>query len=736
MLPILCLYVLMAGGCKSSGESATANGIVNSPGWPKTFESDGQSVTVFQPQILDWTNQTELRFRAAVAVMEKGAKEPVYGVMNGTAQTLNEPESRTVYLYNLQMDIAFPGVDPAKSSELSSVVRDSLPSLEYMPESMDHVIASLKAGEKHPTVEVNLNPPPISYFDSPAILVIYNGKPDFKPIEGVQLNYAVNTNWDVLQDQKTSKYYLLNGDSWITSDDVMNGPWEPAKSLPDDFAKLPADENWDAARKHIPGKVADSAPHVVASTQPAEIIVTDGAPKLVSIEGTKLQYVSNPEMPLFYDTAESTYYYLVAGRWFSTRNLSAGDWQAASAQLPSDFGMIPPDGPMGYVLASVPGTPQAQDAVVLASIPHEATIDIANAKVDVTYIGDPQFIAIEGTSMTYAVNTSYQVIDFKDHYYCCYQGVWFDSSSANGPWVVCTSVPTEIYTIPPTCPVYNCTYVQVYSSTPSTVFVGYTAGYDGCYVASTGCVMFGAGFMLGALASPCFYPSYYSYGCCARYSYACGGFYRAGACYGPYGGAGYAAKYNPRTGTYSRSGYAYGAGGAAGYRQAYNPYTHTYASRAGGTNGYQSWGSSVVSHNGNWAAAGHVSGPNGTYRWAQTSNGKYATAGRGANGDVYGGVDGNVYRRDSDGQWQEHDNGSSGWSNVDKSNFNRDTGSQLGDDSWNRDRGNFNSDASGSYRSGGWDGSGGFDDHGGWGGGGGGFSRGGFGGFSGGGFRR
>jgi hypothetical protein len=729
-IPILLVYAFLAVGCKSSNQEQTAISTQPMQSWPRTYQNNGQEVVIFQPQVLSWQDQQTLKFRAAVAVFESGDKEPVYGVMNASAITVTDLAYRVAYLFNLQMDLAFPGVDPAKSQALQAVVQQTLPTFSDSPVSMDAIIANLSSKAVKPTtVQVNLDPPPIHYFDTPAILVIFNGPPDFKPVKDTQLNYAVNTNWDLLQDKTTSKYYLLNGDSWLATTDVINGPWTTADSLPDDFSKLPADANWDEVRKHIPGKTATSVPKVVATTQPAEIVVTDGAPKLVDIPGTSLQYVSNPKMPLFFDTANSNYYYLVAGRWFSTLNLQAGDWAAASAQLPADFAKIPPNSPVGSVLASVPGTPQAQDAIVLATIPHEASIDINTAKVDVTYVGDPQFVSIEGTSMTYAVNTTYQVIWASGQYYCCYQGVWFVCSQQTGQWVVCTSVPSVIYTIPPTYPVYNCTYVQVYSATPTTVVVGYTAGYDGAYVATTGTVMFGAGVVVGAAmvgpAFACCYPSYYSYGCCARYSYAAGGYYRAGSCYGPYGGAGYSAKYNPSTGTYSRSGYAYGPAGAAGYHQAYNPYTHSYASRAGGTNGYSSWGSASVAHNGNWATGGHVSGPGGSYGWAQTSNGKSVEGEHGANGDVFAGSDGNVYKKNSDGQWQEHSNGSSGWSNVDRSdsNFSHDTGDQLDSDSASRDRGNSNSDASSSYRGG--------DS------GGGGFDRGGYGGdFGGGGGRR
>jgi hypothetical protein len=415
ILPIVALYALLACGCKSSDQSSANQGATLAPqfdlGWPRTFEKNGQQVIFFQPQVLDWANQQQIRFRAAVAVSRSGDKEPVYGVINASAETLIDLEPRTAYLYNLQLDIAFPSMDENQARALQAIVQDALPSLAYMPISIDHIIANLKSAKvKRAAVVVNLNPPPIYYFDSPSILVIFNGAPQFKPIEGTELNFAVNTNWDLLQDRKTSRYYLLNGDSWLTASDLLKGVWTPATNLPDDFSKLPNDQNWDAVRKHIPGKPSANAPLVVTSTQPAEMIVTQGQPNLVPIPGTTLQYVSNPKMPLFYNTADGAYYYLVAGRWFSTRNLHSDSWTAASAQLPGEFAKIPRYSPMGYVLASVPGTPEAQDAIVIASIPHEASININDAKVAVIYDGDPQFVPIEGTLMTYAVNTTYQDI--------------------------------------------------------------------------------------------------------------------------------------------------------------------------------------------------------------------------------------------------------------------------------------------------------------------------------------
>ena len=63
-------------------------------------------------------------------------------------------------------------------------------------------------------------------------------------------------------------------------------------------------------------------------------------------------------------------------------------------------------------------------------------------------------------------------------YYAVDNGVWFTSAKATGPWAVADSIPKdEIAKIPPSSPVYNTTYVNVYESTPEVVYTGYTPGY-------------------------------------------------------------------------------------------------------------------------------------------------------------------------------------------------------------------------------------------------------------------
>ena len=176
----------------------------------------------------------------------------------------------------------------------------------------------------------------------------------------------------------------------------------------------------------------------------------------------------------------------------------------------------------------------------------------------------PQFKPIETTQLSYAVNTDSKVIKVGDLYYLCFQGVWFMSRSANGPWETAATVPASIYQIPPSSPVYNVTYVKIYESTPQTVTCGYTSGYTGTFIlglAVGAAIAYGTGYPYPPYVyyPPRPYPvPYYvgyprTYGVGVHYNYYSGGYYAQKSVYGPYGTASRSAWYNPSTGFYGRA---------------------------------------------------------------------------------------------------------------------------------------------------------------------------------------
>jgi hypothetical protein len=549
--------------------------------------------------------------------------------------------------------------------------------------ALDRVLANIDNSGIMPreTAGVKADPPQVFHSGRPAVLVSLDGDPVWSPVQGVDLKYAVNTNWDLFQSPSNA-LYLRNADSWLMAADVK-GPWTPAGKLPPSFGKLPADGNWKDVKANVPGRAiaASAVPRVFVSTTPAELLLLTGTPAYQAVPNTSLLWVSNTDSDVFRLGKSGAFYYLVAGRWFSAPSLD-GPWTFATEKLPEDFKRIPRDHPRSRVLASVPGTDEAIEAVLLAQIPQTARVNVKEIKApDVVYHGDPKFEPIQGTTVSHAVNTDKDIIKVGDLYYICFQAVWFMSRSANGPWEVARSVPEAIYSIPPSSPVHHVTYVTVEQSSANDDWVtfAYVAGYTGMAIA-WGCAVWGTGWYYppyvwyGGL-----YPGYFAYprtyGFSAWYNPWTGAYGRGAAVYGPFGGAGAAAVYNPRTGAYARGAAAYGPYGGRAVAQAWNPRTGTYAQTRQGGNIYGNWGSSYVQRGDEWARTSHVTnyatgattrtirGDEGAAVTRKGPEGR-STIARSAGGDVYAGHDGNVYRRTTDGSWEHWSNG--GWGPAEK----------------------------------------------------------------------
>ena len=125
--------------------------------------------------------------------------------------------------------------------------------------------------------------------------------------------------------------------------------------------------------------------------------------------GTGLLWVSNTESDVFRMGKAGPVYYIVAGRWFSAPDFG-GPWTFATPSLPADFKKIPLEHERSRVLASVPGTDQAAEAVLLAQIPQTARVNKKELKApEVAYQDEPKFAPIESTTVQRAVNTDKDV---------------------------------------------------------------------------------------------------------------------------------------------------------------------------------------------------------------------------------------------------------------------------------------------------------------------------------------
>lgn len=468
--------------------------------WPMKLPVEGYTITVYQPQPESYTDGN-VTGRAAVAVQPQG-KDPVYGAiwMNGFLEV--DRNTRMGTLTRLEVtDAKFPSVsDTTRIRELRAFLSREIPK-HTQPFAIDRLIASLEpANGQRPALKND--PPKVLYEQSSSTLVLIDGEPILQPVENSSYQRVVNSPF-LIACTKDGKTCYLGGEAfWYTAPAAL-GPWTPTTAVPADLKAMVQKEAEEGT------SVRDSSttpPKVLVSTTPAELLQTKGEAVLQPIQGTQLLYVTNSDNDIFMDITSQQFFALLSGRWYASPKLGPGGWTFIEAEkLPADFAKIPEGSPKDGVLASVPGTDAAREAVLDASIPQTANVARTAQPSGISYDGEPKWRLIEGTAIYEAENANTTVLYIRERFYACENAVWYESANATGPWAVCTQVPAEVQDIPPSSPNYNVKYVKVYDTTPDVVVVGYTPGYTGCYVYGP-TVVYGTGYYYQPWYGTVYYP--------------------------------------------------------------------------------------------------------------------------------------------------------------------------------------------------------------------------------------
>ncbi|HSZ32965.1 MAG TPA: hypothetical protein VK772_06620, partial [Puia sp.] len=488
--------------------------------WPKSINDNGTTIKVYQP-LIEKFNGDAFDARSAFSILEKGKSDPVFGALWLNAIVQTNRTNRTAVIEKIKVNaIRFAGDSNAENvARLTALLEREIPKWN-MTISLDQLEASIEAGDStqiNSSENLSTNPPKIIYANKPSTLVLLDGEPKLKENKEMGVEMVMNTAFTIVKLKDV--YYLNGSDKWYSSKDI-NGPWKYTKSIPSALDKLDKaikeNEKKDMT-KAAEDSAINSIPEIIVSTEPAELIQSNGEADFSPIKETGLLYMTNTNNDVFMNISDQQYYVLLSGRWYKSAGLK-GPWTyIASDKLPDDFSKIPTGTPKDDVLASVAGTDQAQDAVMDAQIPQTKKVDRKNTTATVNYDGDPKFLAIDGTNLQYAINTSSTVLLSGKTYYCVENGVWFEAISPKGPWTVSTTRPSDVDKIPATVPVYNIKYVYVYETTPQYVYVGYTPGYMGCYVYG-GTVFYGTGYYYNPWYGPYYYPRPVTYGFSMRYN--------------------------------------------------------------------------------------------------------------------------------------------------------------------------------------------------------------------------
>ena len=555
--------------------------------WPRTLPLNQGMVTIYRLQV-DEMNDDTIHFRAALAYRATADSEPVFGAGWFESRVEIDQPRRIVHPTDLKVtETRFPEGTDDVQAELSAALaqQSSAWNLDF---TLDELEASLRTAQAETSATQGLNtaPPRIIYRDHPALLVTLDGDPVLREIENSPYEAVINTPYPLIFDG--SQYYLNVAKGVWYRAGRATGPYQYEARPPVDIESMVnAGESGAADEQPAEPVTAANAPEIVVTTEPAELIVTEGPAAFVPLVDDLL-VLQNSEDDVFMHVSSQKFYIVLAGRWYQSSSLD-GPWAYRPADdLPAAFANIPQDSDQADSRVYVAGTEEARDAVLDAQVPQTAAVQRGEVDIDVEYDGDPVYQPVDGTDLVYIENTGSTVLQSDGLYYLVEDGVWYVSSTPNGPWTVSTHRPAQVDNILPTSPVYNTKYVHVYDSTPNVVYVGYTPGYTGSYVYHN-TLVYGSGWYYRPWISPrYYYPRYSTWGFHVNYnpwygwnfglswgwgpfsvSFFSGGYwhhdhYWHHRHYGYWGPRGYRPRHHGHHG-YGRNRYAHGGYGQGGY---------------------------------------------------------------------------------------------------------------------------------------------------------------------------
>jgi len=492
--------------------------------WPKLFTLGDFTYSVSKPQFDSWDRQ-RLKAWSAVEVTEAQAenKVPVFGVIALEADTeVNEADGEVYLTGIVAKTIDFP-TDPQQEATMVNALRGAMPTapetlaLDDLEQALQ-VAEAKRQGAKFP---LKNTPPRIVFAQTPTMLLLLSGEPVLKSLPGLPLDRVANTRALMLVD-KDGQFYLHFYDGWLTAP-AYAGPWSVVENPPADLAKAKAiavEEQAvdllagqpDPETEKLPSLENEAPPAILVATRPTELIVSEEQPEWVTLGTTGLEYVENTPANWFRTTESGEQFLLLSGRWFKNSDPSKNEWQFVPGQeLPEAFVQIPDQSPKENVKASVPNTPQADEAFIANTIPRTEVVQLSSQLEPPPNFGSErlELKPIEGTDLFYVANSQTPIIKVADdEWYAVDEGAWFFATNPDGPWQVAQSVPAEIYSIPPSSPVYYVTYVQLGGGDEESVTTEVYPGYYGAIPTSGGTVVYGTGYDYVDYVSPATYVAY------------------------------------------------------------------------------------------------------------------------------------------------------------------------------------------------------------------------------------
>lgn len=427
---------------------------------PFTLTSEGTTFEVHPPMVDSWDGGI-FTGRSVVVAQPPSPAQSVAGTVTLKAVTQVNSAAGVASLVDTEaLGVSFPaGVD--KTQAWQEFLRFAVP-----PKMTALPLTQLESGRgvaqvRQTAAAADVTAPRIVVSERPAVLVYIDGNPRYVPVKGTKLMGVLNTRVLLLKDA-VGAHYLHLYDGWVKAAS-LKGPWRVTAAPPgaqplEQAARASGRVNLLAGKAGPDGKPpalsAARLPDILVVQQPTALIVVDGPPRFTNITGTSLQRAVNTSAQLLKSTATGDVYVQINSAWFRAPAIG-GPWSyVPPATLAADF-------------SALPGNGRSRDPGVIVA-------DRRTATLSVNMDGDPVLEPIKGTTLNYVANASVPVIQVDiDNWYAVQNGVWFYATQATGPWTVTNNVPPQIYSIPPTVPIYHAIHSRVMASSTDITYYGY-----------------------------------------------------------------------------------------------------------------------------------------------------------------------------------------------------------------------------------------------------------------------
>jgi len=289
-----------------------------------------------------------------------------------------------------------------------------------------------------------------------AISVLQPGKTD--PVFGTFWSVAnVETDRDgrrvVIQSAKVPnvKFPGQPDDNFINSMKTALETNLPATAGDLSLDELLASLDQDLEQQKQSKNLNTNAPRIIYADHPSLLVVIDGQPKLQTNKDWGLDVVVNS--PFTIVKGHDNQFYLYGGKHWYTAQEATGPYSQAG-NVPSELQQV--QSAVDNANSSSPGytdsAAAAQDNVVSDIVVSTSPAELIQTN------GQPSWTPIQGTSLSYAGNSSNDIFqDQSGKYYVLISGRWYTSSSLSGGWhyVAANALPTDFAKIPQGSPKDN-----------------------------------------------------------------------------------------------------------------------------------------------------------------------------------------------------------------------------------------------------------------------------------------